>query len=48
MNKGRTPLNFSSPNTCIKLLYLPKLNPSLSGPVWNIGARKASNKRERF
>jgi hypothetical protein len=33
-----------SPKTSWKLLYFPKLKPSLSAPVRNIGALKASEK----
>ena len=44
-NLVKTGMNQSflfSPNTSKKLLYFPKLNPFLSGPVWNMGDLKDS------
>ena len=37
-----------SPNTSRKLLYFPKLNPFLSGPVWNIGDLKDSETKNQI
>jgi len=42
---GKNHIFLLSPKTSWKLLYFPKLNPSLSAPVRNIGALKASEKK---
>jgi hypothetical protein len=41
---GKNHVLLLSPKTSWKLLYFPKLKPSLSAPVRNIGALKASEK----
>ncbi len=42
VKSGRNHRPFSSPKTSMKLPYLPRLKPSLSGPVRNIGDRNDS------
>lgn len=46
VNTGQNQSFLSSPNTSIKFAFRPKLKPSLSWPVWNIGARNASEMKK--
>ena len=44
---GKNQVSLESPNTSAKFAPVPKLNPSLSGPVWNTGARNDSTKQRK-
>ena len=48
VESGRNQRLGSSPNTSLQLAARPRLKPSLSGPVWNTGARNASGTQAQF